>query len=167
MVRDNGYTSVDLFGAIFLARAVGAAVITPLAHAAAMTARLAEISTQVTPGAQAALRLDRAGWHRRGKRLRAPDNVTLLDLPPYRPALNPMEYVWAFPRGTRLSALVWGACDAIVEARVSAWTFLIDDREQIRSIGARDRACVGLQASWRQSPSPQEPRASRREGKRW
>src|SRR3954453_10174375 len=81
MVRDNRHSSAYLFGAICPARGVGAAVITPVANMAAMNVHLAEISTQVAPGAQAVLLLDRAGWHQRGKRLCVPANITLLDLP--------------------------------------------------------------------------------------
>ena len=62
MVRDSRHGSAYLFGAICPARGVGAAVVTPVANAAAMNAHLAEISTQVAPGAQAVLLLDRAGW---------------------------------------------------------------------------------------------------------
>ena len=142
MVRDNRHSSAYLFGAICPARGVGAAVITPHANTAAMNAHLAEIGTQVAPGAQAVLLLDGAGWHQRGKRLRVPENITLLSLPPYAPELNPMENVWAFLRANKLSALVWDTYDAIVDACVSAWHFLVADPERIRSIGTRDWACV-------------------------
>ena len=82
-------------------------MITPVAKVAAMNAPLAESSTQIAPGAQAVLLLDRAGWHPRGKRLRVPNNITLLDLPPYAPELNPMENVWEFLRANTLCNLVW------------------------------------------------------------
>ena len=144
MVRDNRHSSAYLFGAICPARGVGAAVITPHANTAAMNAHLAEIGTQIAPGAQAVLLLDGAGWHQRGKRLRVPENITLLSLPPYAPELNPMENVWAFLRANKLSALVWDTYDAIVDACVSAWHFLIIDPERIRSLGTRDWACVSL-----------------------
>ena len=144
MVRDNRHSSAYLFGAICPARDVGAAVITPAANAAAMNAHLAEIGTQVAPGAHAVLLPDRAGWHRRGKRLRVLENITPLDLPPYSPELNPMETVWEFLRGNKLSGLVWDTYDAIVDACVSAWHLLIGDPERIRSIGSRSWACVSL-----------------------
>jgi hypothetical protein len=35
------------------------------------------------------LLLDHAGWHRTGGKLRVPDNISLLYLPPYSPDLNP------------------------------------------------------------------------------
>ena len=142
MVRDNRHSSAYLVGAICPARGVGAAVITPVANTAAMNAHLAESSTQVAPGAQAVLLRDRAGWHQRGKRLRGPKNITLLDLPPYSPELNPMEIVWEFLGGHKLSALVWDTDEAIVDAGVSAWHLLINHPQRIPSIGSRDWACV-------------------------
>ena len=54
---------------------------------------LKEISLAVAPGAHAVLVCDGAGWHQRGERLKVPDNITLLSLPPYCLELNPMENV--------------------------------------------------------------------------
>src|ERR1700676_5690302 len=89
MVGDNRSDSAYLFGAICPARAVGAAVITPAANAEAMNEHLNEISMQVARDAHAVLVCDRAGWHQTGGRLRVPDNITLLPLPPYAPELTP------------------------------------------------------------------------------
>ena len=50
-----------------------------------MTLHLAEISRQVAPGAHAVVTLDGAGWHQSGGKLRVPDNISLLPLPPYSP----------------------------------------------------------------------------------
>ena len=144
MVRDNRHASAYLFGAICPDRAVGAAIIMPGVNAEAMSEHLAEISTQVAPGAQAVLLCDGAGWHQTGGRLRVPDNITLLPLPPYSPELNPMENVWHYLRENTLCALVWDSYDAIVEACTTAWHFLINDPERIRSIGTRKWACVSV-----------------------
>src|SRR5450432_4252725 len=75
-------------------RGVGAALIMPYANVEAMNAHLEEISAEVAPGAHAMLVCDRAGWHQRGGKLRVPNNITPLPLPPYSPELNPMENVW-------------------------------------------------------------------------
>ena len=58
MVRDTRRDSVYLFGAICPQRAVGAAVILPAVNVESMNLHLAEISSQVTPGAVAALEAD-------------------------------------------------------------------------------------------------------------
>jgi hypothetical protein len=73
MMRDNRHTSAYPFGAICPSRAVGAAIIMPSVNAKAMNEHLREISTQVAPGAHAALICDGAGWHQTGGRLRVPE----------------------------------------------------------------------------------------------
>ena len=81
-VRDNRHDSAHLFGAVCPQRRVGAAIIMPAVSSEAMAEHLAEISTQVTPGAHAVPLLDGAGWHQPGKRLPVPGNISLLPLPP-------------------------------------------------------------------------------------
>lgn len=144
MVCDNRHDSAHLFGAICPARGVGAAIIMPAVNTQAMNEHLREISSQVAAGAQALLVLDGAGWHQTGGELAVPDNITLLPLPPYAPELNPMENVWEYLRANKLCALVWDTYDAIVDACSTAWHFLINDPDRIRSIGTRDWACVNV-----------------------
>jgi len=144
MVRDNRHDSVHLFGAICPARGVGAAVIMPGVNTDAMNEHLAEIATQVAPGAHVVLVVDGAGSHQSGGDLRVPGNITLLSLPPYATELNPIENVWEYLRANKLCALVWDIYDAIVDACRDAWMFLINDPGRIQSIGSRSGACVNV-----------------------
>lgn len=144
MVRDNRHDTAYIFGAICPARGVGAAIITPTVNTECMNLHLGEISTQVTPGAIAALICDGAGWHQTGGALHLPDNIVLLPLPPYAPELNPMENVWEYLRENRLSAGVWDSYDEIMRACADAWNWLINDADRIRSIGTRDWATVNV-----------------------
>jgi transposase len=114
----------------------------PAANTEMMNLHLAEISTQVKPGARAVLVCDGAGWHQRGKELRLPHNIRLVSLPPYSPELNPMETVWAYLRQNKLCAAVWDTYDDILAACVEAWNWLIADPARIKSIGTREWACV-------------------------
>ena len=107
MLLDNRHDSAYIFGAICPQRSVGAAIIAPSANTEMMSLHLAEISTQVTSGAHAALICDGAGWHQSGERQIVPSNITLLLLPPYSPELNPMENVWDYLRQNKLAARVW------------------------------------------------------------
>jgi len=95
--RDRRYQGAYLFGAICPERGTRAAVIMPEVNIEAMNEHLAEISQCVSTGAMALLVLDGAGWHS-SPRLRVPDNIVLLPLPPYSPELNPVENVWPFLR---------------------------------------------------------------------
>jgi transposase len=140
--RDQRYAWAYLFGAICPARGRGAALVLPFANADMMNLHLAEISANVAPGAHAVLTVDGAGWHQTGDKLRVPDNVTLLHLPPYSPELNPVENVWAYLRGNKLGNRVFDTYEAVVDACADAWGWLAAQPERITSIGARKWACV-------------------------
>ena len=142
MRRDNRHDSAYLYGAMCPARGVGAALVLPAANTEGMNLHLKEISTQVAPGAVAVLVCDGAGWHQPGERLEVPDNIVLLALPPFSPELNPMENVWAYLRGNKLSGCMWDTYEDIVAACAEAWNRFVEDRERIRTIGTRKWATV-------------------------
>lgn len=102
-----------------------------------MNLHLAEISANVADGAYAVLVVDGAGWHKVGGTLRVPANVSLLLLPPYSPELNPVENVWAFLRGNKLSNQVFETYNAIVDACCDAWNWFTSQPERITTIGTR------------------------------
>ena len=107
-----------------------------------MTLHLAESAAAVAAGAHALLVCDGAGWHQTGGRLRVPDNVTLLHLPPYSPELNPVENIWQFLRQNHLSNRVFDSYDAILSACCDAWQALMATPNRIRSIATRAWAQV-------------------------
>lgn len=102
-----------------------------------MNLHLAEISRHVTPGAHAVVLLDGAGWHKLGRQLRLPDNISLLHLPPYSPELNPVENLWQFLRQNFLGNRVYDSYEAIVDACCVAWNALIAMPKRIQSITQR------------------------------
>jgi DDE superfamily endonuclease len=136
VLRDRRYEWVYLFGAICPQRQTGAAIIMPQVNVEAMNEHLMEISQCVSVGAIAVLVLDGAGWHT-SPRLRVPDNIVLLPLPPYAPELNPVENVWEFIRANFLSHRVWETYDDIVEACRNAWNKLMQMPDRIASITQR------------------------------
>jgi hypothetical protein len=133
--------SAYLFGAICPKRGTGAAVVMPRADTQAMQHHLDEIARTLAPKAHAVLVLDQAGWHTTDK-LRLPENLSLLPLPPKSPELNPVENVWQFLRQTRLSNRVFAGYEAIVAAACEAWNSLIADPSRITSIGTRQWATI-------------------------
>lgn len=138
--KDLRYEWAYLFGAVCAERGVGAGLVLPYANADAMTLHLAEISRHVTPGAHAVLVCDGAGWHKTGGRLTVPGNISLLRLPPYSPELNPVETIWEYLRGNKLSNRVFITYDAIVDRCCAAWNWLTDNPERIRTIAHRSWA---------------------------
>src|SRR4051812_49834592 len=133
--------SAYLFGAICPKRGTGAAVVMPRANTQAMQHHLDEIARNLAPKAHAILVLDQAGWHTTDK-LRLPQSLSLLPLPPKSPELNPVENVWQFLRQTKLSNRVFDGYEAIVTADCEAWNSLIPAPARIPSIGTRQWAII-------------------------
>jgi len=135
-IRDHRFAWAYLFGAACPARGIGAAIVMPEVNINAMNEHLAEISRNVAVGAIGVLILDRAGWHS-SPRLKVPDNVVLLRLPPYAPELNPIENLWAYLRSNYLSHRVYENYGAIVDACCDAWNALMRMPNVITSITNR------------------------------
>jgi transposase len=105
-----------------------------------MTLHLAEIATQVAPGAHAALLVDQVGWHLCAG-LVVPSDITIVPLPAKCPELNPQENVWQFMRDNWLSNRIFKSYDDIVALSCEACNKLVDQPWRIMSIGLRDWAC--------------------------
>ena len=114
----------------------------PSANTRAMQMHLEEISRAVAAGAHAVVLMDRAGWHSTD-RLKVPNNLTIILLPPRSPELNPVENVWQFLRQNWLSDSVFEDYQAILDAGCDAWNKLIAQPQTITSIGLREWAHAG------------------------
>ena len=78
-VRQQGFASAHLFGAVCPERDAGVALVLPEVSTAAMDIFLAELARAVSAGTHVALVLDGAGWHV-SKELVVPTNLTLKQL---------------------------------------------------------------------------------------
>src|SRR4051794_11333022 len=133
-VRQQGFASTYLFGAVCPERGEGVALVLPEVSTAAMDVFLAELSRAVPAGTRAALVLDGAGWHV-SEDLSVPANLTLIHPPPYSPELNPVERVWEYLRDRWLSHRVLaGGYDAVVDAACAAWNALLAEPGRLRSL---------------------------------
>jgi len=133
-VRQQGFSSAYLFGAVCPEREAGVALVLPEVSTAAMDVFLAELSRAVPAGTHAALVLDGAGWHV-SEDLSVPANLTLIHPPPYSPELNPVERVWEYLRDRWLSHRVLaGGYDAVVDAACAAWNALLAEPGRLRSL---------------------------------
>ena len=133
-VRQQGFASAHLFGAICPERCAGVALALPEVSTAAMNLFMAELAAAVPAGTHAALVLDRAGWHVSDD-LVVPANLTLVPLPPYSPELNPVERVWEYLRDRWLSHRVLaGGYRAVLDAVCAAWNALLAEPDRLRSL---------------------------------
>ena len=134
-VRDLGFASAYLFGAVCPERDAGVALALPAASTAAMNLLLAELAGSLPPKVHAVVVLDRAGYHT-ARDLVVPANLTLVPLPPYSPELNPIEKVWQFLRDRHLSHRLFRDVAAVVDACCAAWNRLLAEPGRLRSLTA-------------------------------
>src|SRR5829696_640371 len=110
-VRQQGFASAHLFGAVCPEREAGVALVLPEVSTAAMEVFLAELALTVPP------------------------NLTLVHPPPYSPELNPVERVWEHLRDRWLSHRVLaGGYEAVVDAACAAWNALRAEPGRLRSL---------------------------------
>ena len=133
--KDLGFASAYLFGAVCPSQGKAAALIMPVCNTTAMNHHLSEISSQVAADAHAVVILDRAGWHR-SQGLVVPGNITLLELPPYSPELNPVERIWHYLRSHWLANSVFISLADIMDACEMAWNRFATNHGLIRSLCA-------------------------------
>jgi transposase len=81
---------------------------------------LDEFSQTVPIEEHAVMIWDGAGFHTSGK-LRIPPNVTVLQLPPYSPELNPMENLWHYLKSHYWSNRAYADYEELEEAAIDAW----------------------------------------------
>src|SRR5437762_2215931 len=113
--KDLGFASAYLFGAVCPSEGKAAALIMPICNTVAMNHHLREISSHVAEDAHAVVILDRAGWHR-SQGLVVPGNITLLELPPYSPELNPVDRNWHYMRSHWLAKSLFPRLADIMDA---------------------------------------------------
>jgi transposase len=83
------------------------------------------------PTKQIVLVLDRAGWHSSVK-LRVPEHLHLLFLPPYSPEFQPAEHLWPLTN-TALRNRHFASIDVLEDAQVARCVALQARRDLIRS----------------------------------
>jgi transposase len=109
------------------------AILSPSLNTEVMNAFLQEFSRALAPDVHAVLLWDGAGFHRSGK-LQVPSNVSLVELPPYSPQLNPIENLWHYLRSHFWSNRWYEDYDALMDAAIDAWRRAALDPELVKSV---------------------------------
>jgi transposase len=103
---------------------------------AAFEVELAEFTRVVgaSPTKQIVLVLDRAGWHA-SARLRVPEHLHLLFLPPYSPELQPAEHLWPLTNACLVNRY-FASLDELEDAQLAHCAALQAQPARIRSTTA-------------------------------
>ena len=134
-LADRRFESAYVFAAVRPATGDDFALVLPRVSAKAMSTFLAEFARTVPDDMHVVMVLDGAGWHD-ARALKVPECVTLVELPPYSPELNPVERVWLYLRERFLSHRLLADYNAVVEACCRAWNALTAQTGRIKSLCA-------------------------------
>lgn len=133
-MRQQQFESAYIYGAVCPATGQSIGLILPYANSYCMKLHLQEISLAVPKGRHAVVVMDGAVWHQPSYSL---PNVTVLNLPPYSPELNPIEQVWQYIKQHWLSNRCFENYQDIVLSACDAWNNFIKQVDVVKSLTSR------------------------------
>lgn len=125
-VKQTRYEWVYLYAAVEPTTGDSVALLLPVVNIEGFDMFLKELSAKLQPDEHAVLIMDQAGWHT-SPRVKLPDNITVLLLPPYSPELNPIENLWHYIKSHYLSNRAYEDYEALLDAGQAAWRSLTPD----------------------------------------
>jgi transposase len=116
-VRQNGREWLYVLMAVCVSTGAASALIMPELNTEVLNLFLEQFSGELPAGVHAVLIWDGAGYHTSGS-LVVPSNVSLIQLPPYSPELNPVENLWHYLRSHHWSNREYEGYDGLQKEAV-------------------------------------------------
>ena len=132
-VRQTQYTFLYVLTAICASTGAASGLISPTLNAAVVNLFLEQFARELPAGVHAVLLWDGAGYHV-CEDLKIPRNVSLIQLLPYSPELNPLENLWHYLRSHYWSLRVYRDYEELEESAVRAWREVCLKPELVGSI---------------------------------
>jgi transposase len=108
-------------------------LLSPTINSEVVNVFLKQFTEEVSQDVHVLLLWDRAGFHT-SKKLKIPENVTIVPLPPYSPELNPVENLWHYLRSHYWANRIYADYDALRLAAVDAWQKAVLDKQIVKSV---------------------------------
>ena len=131
MVHDLGRRDRQNMNGYMLSQSVG--LLSPTINSDMMNVFFEQFAAEVSPDIHVVMVWDQAGYHT-SKKLKVPENVTIVPLPPYSPELNPVENLWHYLRSHYWANRIYADYDALRLAAVEAWQKAALDKEIVKSV---------------------------------
>ena len=132
-VRQNGREWLYVLMAVCLSTGSASALIMPELNTGVLNLFLEQFARELPKGVHAVLIWDGAGYHTSGD-LVVPENVSLIQLPPYSPELNPVENLWHYLRAHHWSNREYEGYSGLESEAVRSLRVVCDDAENLKSI---------------------------------
>ena len=134
-VRQTQYGYLYVLTAVCVGTGAASGLISPALNVGVVNLFLEQFARELPAGAHAVLVWDGAGFHT-GNGLVVPPGVSLIQLVPYSPELNPVENLWHYLRSHYWSLRVYRDYEALEAAAMTAWRAVCLAPELVRSICA-------------------------------
>jgi putative transposase len=132
-VRQTEYEYLWVLGAVCPETGRGEGLLSPRLNTQVVQVFLQQFSATLANDEHAIMLWDGAGFHTSPK-LQVPHNITLLQLPPYSPELNPMENLWHFLKSHYWSNRAYADYEELEEAAMDAWRIAVLDPELMKTV---------------------------------
>ena len=132
-VRQTGFSSLYVLAAVCAATGAMSAAIMPALNTEVVNLFLEQFARELPAGVHAVLIWDGAGFHT-GSDLVVPSHVSLIQLPPYSPELNPVENLWHYLRAHHWSNRPYRDYDELQEEAVRSLCAVREDMETIKTV---------------------------------
>ena len=132
-VRQQGRVSLYAMTAVCIATGAVSAMLASGLDTEVLNAFLGQVARELPVGAHAVLIWDGAGYHTSGD-LVVPGNVSLIQLPPYSPELNPVENLWHYLRSHHWSNRAYRDYEDLQSEAARSLGAVCLDSEKIKSI---------------------------------
>ena len=134
-MRQTKYEWIYVLGAVCPQTGQSVGLLTPTINTDIMNIFFEQFAAEVSPDIHVVMVWDQAGFHT-SKKLKVPENVTIVPLPPYSPELNPVENLWHYLRSHYWANRVYADYDALRHAAVDAWQKAVLNKKLIKSVCA-------------------------------
>jgi transposase len=132
-VRQNGRQWLYVLTAVGIGTGTSSALLMPELNAAVINVFLEQFGRELPAGVHAVLLWDGAGYHT-SKDLVVPSNVSLIQLPPYSPELNPVENLWHYLRSHHWSNRVYRDYSELESEAIRSLGVVCQDAENLKTI---------------------------------
>lgn len=134
-VRQTEYEYLWVLGAVCPETGHAEGLLSPQLNTKVINSFLKSFSETIPEGEHAVMIWDGAGFHT-SKALKVPENVSLVQLPPYSPELNPIENLWHYLKSHFWSNRAYDDYEALEEAAMTAWRTAVLDEELVKTVCA-------------------------------
>jgi len=134
-VRQTEYQYLWVIGAVCPETGHAEGLLSPQLNTPIVNTFLEQFSTTIPEGEHAVMVWDGAGFHT-AQALRVPENITLVQLPPYSPELNPIENLWHYLKSHFWSNRAYADYDALEQAAMTAWQKAVLDKDLMKTVCA-------------------------------